>query len=75
MITAKSIVQSRRAKNQMYVARATMNTMSMQLANQASMLKVKRVPQQEPHARGQKGAPCHGGGRVEALCSGACEIG
>jgi len=40
MITAKSIVQSRRAKEKMFVTRATMNALSMQLATQASMLKV-----------------------------------
>jgi len=40
MITAKSIVQSRRAKEKMFVTRATMNALAMQLATQASMLKV-----------------------------------
>jgi charged multivesicular body protein 3 len=40
MITAKSIVQSRKAKEKMYISRATMNTMQMQIATQASMLKV-----------------------------------
>jgi len=40
LITAKSIVQSRRAKEQMYTTRAHMNAMQMQLASQASMLKV-----------------------------------
>jgi len=43
MITAKSIVQSRRAKEKMYMTRATMSTLQNQLATQASMLKVSRA--------------------------------
>lgn len=38
MITAKSIVQSRRAKEKMYMTRATMNTLVMQLSQQVSFV-------------------------------------
>lgn len=39
MIVAKSIVQARRAKEKMYMTRASMNTMVMQINSQAAMVK------------------------------------